>query len=610
MPLTRDGEYFVGTWRGGRAGARYRYRLDDDVTLYPDPYSRFQPEGPHGPSEVIDASTFAWSDAEFVGAALEGQVIYEMHVGTFTREGTWSAAAERLDALRDLGITTIEVMPVAEFPGRFGWGYDGVNFFAPTRLYGRPDDFRAFVNRAHAAGIAVILDVVYNHAGPDGNYLRCFAPGYFTDRYANDWGDAINYDGPDASGTRELVVANARYWIREFHLDGLRLDATQCIYDTSEEHILARVVDAARAEASPKSIVIVAENEPQYSALVRPRSEGGIGIDALWNDDFHHSAMVALSGRSEAYYTDYRGTAHELLAALKHGYLYQGQRYAWQKDRRGTSSTGISPRAFVTYLENHDQVANTADGARMFEAASADRVRAITALMLLAPSTPMLFQGQEFGSTAPFLYFADLTESDADLAQKVAAGRSEFLKQFPSVTSYQASKSIATPHDETTFTRSKLDDRERALNTHWIDLHKDLLALRKNDSVLARPRSFDGAVLGDDALVLRFGGERGDERLLVVNLGRDLRAPSLAEPLLAPSARPRRAGEKRHPLAGHEARATWKPIWSSEDPKYRGRGTPALESEAGFCILGHAAVLFTSARGDEQAHGVQEEKAP
>ena len=302
LEMEEDG-YFGGVVLGAAEGTLYRFQVDGGPALYPDPASRCQPEGPHGPSKVIDPARFAWSDGDWNGAGIEGQVIYEMHIGTFTTEGTWKAAEGELGELARFGITVIEQMPVADFPGRFGWGYDGVNLFAPTRLYGSPDDFRSFVDAAHRHGIAVILDVVYNHLGPDGNFLPIFSGSYFTDRYTNDWGKAINFDGPGSGPVREFFAANARYWIEEFHLDGLRLDATQAIYDASNEHIIALDDPRVRAAAGKPADIVIAENEPQYARLARRETKGGYGLDALWNDDFHHSAQVALTGRREAYYT-------------------------------------------------------------------------------------------------------------------------------------------------------------------------------------------------------------------------------------------------------------------------------------------------------------------
>jgi len=396
-PLTAEaGGYFSGLVTSLRAGDRYGFQLDDDAKIYPDPASRFQPEGPHGPSEVVDPQLFAWTDREWRGTGARGQVIYEMHVGTFTEAGTYAAAGERLAELRELGVTVIELMPLGDFPGRFGWGYDGVDLWAPTRLYGRPDDLRRFVDTAHRVGLGVILDVVYNHVGPDGNYLARFSPDYFTDRYQNEWGAALNFDGNNAGPARELFLENAAYWIDEFHFDGLRLDATQQIYDASPEHLVSAIARRVREAGGARATFLVAENETQEAKLVRTVSRGGYGLDALWNDDFHHSAVVALTGHNEAYFTDHVGHAQELVSAIRWGFLFQGQRYSWQKKRRGTVALDLGAQSFVLYLENHDQVAN-AGGARLASVVAAADLRALTALTLLAPPTPMLFQGQERG---------------------------------------------------------------------------------------------------------------------------------------------------------------------------------------------------------------------
>jgi maltooligosyltrehalose trehalohydrolase len=566
------GGYFSALVRQAAAGARYRYRLDG-ADAFPDPASRFQPEGPHGPSQVVEPARFAWTDADWRGVEARGQVLYEMHVGTFTAEGTWESAARDLPTLADLGVTVLEVMPVAEFPGRFGWGYDGVGLFAPTRLYGEPDAFRRFVDRAHALGLGVILDVVYNHLGPDGNYLKAFAEEYFTDRYETDWGEPINFDGESSGPVRELFVANAGYWIDEFHLDGLRLDATQSIFDASPVHVLTEVGRRVREAARGRSTFIVAENEPQHTRLVRPVSDGGYGLDALWNDDLHHTALVALSGRTEAYYTDYGGTPQEFVSAMKHGYLYQGQWYAWQKQRRGTPAFGLAPSAFVSFLENHDQVANTDSGARVHQRTSPGRWRALTALVLLGPETPMLFQGEEFASSRPFLYFAD---HPPELARLVRDGRGKFLAQFPSI----AGRDVPAPEDPATFERCKLDPAERERNAEARALHRDLLRMRREDPVFRAQGEggFDGAVLSSEAFVLRwFGGAAGD-RLLVVNLGRDLELARVPEPLLAPL-----------------ADRAWGVAWCSEDPRYGGHGFPPVTVDGAWRLPAECAVALSPA---------------
>lgn len=493
FPLEGESDgHFRGFVEAAHAGSRYRFRLDHEEETFPDPASRFQPDGPHGPSVVVDPS-YSWRDQTWRGVNPKALVIYEIHIGTFTRGGTWRSAIDQLQPLADLGINLLEIMPVNEFPGRFGWGYDGVDLWAPSHLYGTPDDFRLFVDSAHALGLGVILDVVYNHFGPDGCYLKNFAKDYFTSE-KNEWGDQINFS---VDGVREFIAENAAYWIEEFHLDGLRLDATQSIHDHSPEHIIATIQRKAREAARERPIVIVAENEPQDVVLIK-----SYGIDAMWNDDWHHAAMVAATGEREAYYTDYRGTADEFVAMAKSGFLYQGQWYSWQKNNRGTPSGDIPPEKFICFLQNHDQVANSATGERIQFRTSPGIVRALTALLLLGPDTPMLFQGQDFASSAPFLYFAD---HKAELARAVEKGRREFMTQFPSI----ATDKLAPPHDPSTFERCKLDHSEREKHPDAVALHRELLRLRRPVTHV------DGAVLNERALFLRFDADR----LLIVNLG-------------------------------------------------------------------------------------------
>jgi maltooligosyltrehalose trehalohydrolase len=569
-----SGGYFSLWSLPARAGMRYRFRLDRGERAFPDPASRFQPEGPHGPSEIVDPEDFAWTDGAWRGRAREQLIIYELHVGTFTPDGSWEAASRELPALAELGITCLEIMPVAEFPGRFGWGYDGVNLFAPTRLYGRPTDFRRFVDRAHALGIAVILDVVYNHFGPDGNYLKLFSAAYFTDRYDNEWGEAINFDGPDSGPTREFFVANAGYWINEYHLDGLRLDATQAIFDRSEDHIIAAVARQVRSAGRGRSTFVVAENEPQHAKLARPAEHGGYGLDALWNDDFHHSAMVALTGHHEAYYSDYRGRPSEFVAAAKHGFLYQGQRYQWQRNARGTPTFDLPAESFVVFLQNHDQIANSGTGERCHALTSPGRLRAMTAYFLLMPGIPMLFQGQEFGASSPFFYFAD---HESGLSHDVREGRRRSLAQFPSLATSEMRAELADPGDIDTFRRSVIDLGERQRHASIYALHRDLLELRRTDPVLGqRPCRIDGAALTDEAWMLRFFSQSGADRLLIVNLGRDLLLGPTPEPLLAP-------------IEGQ----AWRLLWSSEAPVYGGSGGPAQDAVGDWLISGQSAAVLT-----------------
>jgi len=567
------GGYWSGAVTEARAGMHYRYKVGSGA--FPDPASRFQPAGPHGASRIVDPSSFRWSDERWTGVTREGQIIYEMHIGTFTHEGTWAAAAARLPHLVELGVTLLEVMPVADFPGDHGWGYDGVNLFAPSRLYGDPDDFRTFVDRAHALGLGVILDVVYNHLGPDGNYLREFSPHYFSERYKNEWGDALNFDGEESRAVREFFTSNAGYWIDEFHLDGLRLDATQQIFDDSPRHLIAEIARTVRAAAPHRGTYLVAEDESQTSRLARPTGKDGYGLDAIWNDDFHHSAVVAMTGRKEAYYTDYQGLPQEFISMMKWGFLYQGQRYQWQKNRRGTPSLDLEPANFVNCLQNHDQIANSLWGRRIHQLTSGGRLRALTALLLLGPNTPMLFQGQEFAASAPFLYFAD---HNPELARLVAEGRATFLKQFPSIATTEAAAHLPNPEDEDTFLRCKLDFAERDRNAEVWRLHRDLIGWRKKDPLLGKSTRghYDGAVLGPAAFLLRFFGQNQDDRLLVVNLGVHLNLNPAPEPLLAPP-----------------SNCAWEIAWSSEDPAYGGGGTPPLESDENWHLPAESAVLLT-----------------
>ena len=570
--LTREPNgHFAGFVEGAREGDTYSYLIDGKGP-FPDPASRFQPAGPHGPSQLVNPDRFAWTDASWPGLKLTNQVIYELHIGTFTSSGTWRSAIEQLPELAGLGISAIEVMPVSEFSGTFGWGYDGVDLFAPTRNYGSPDDFRAFIDAAHAHGVGIILDVVYNHIGPDGNYLPMFSDHYFTEEYKTDWGAALNFHGENSGPVREFFSSNAAYWIKEYHLDGLRLDATQNIYDLPDGHILAEITRHSRKAAGSRGILIIAENEPQNTRLIRPLDKGGYGLDCMWNDDFHHSAMVATTGNRESYFWDYLGTPQELLSAIKYGFLYQGQWLARQKQRRGKSTLGTNPASMISYLQNHDQIANSGRGLRLHELTSFGQYKAMTAVCLLGPGTPMLFQGQEFASSAPFLFFAD---HQPDLAEMVRKGRKEFLSQWRNIGTGELT--LVDPGDKATFEQCRLDFSERGTHREVYALHRDLLQLRKSELLFSRQtRQLDGAVLGAQAFVVRFfSGDFKDDRLLIVNLGVQLDFNPSPVPLLGPP-----------------ENTEWTVLWSSEDPRYGGNGTPPLDSDLNWILPAHAAVVM------------------
>jgi maltooligosyltrehalose trehalohydrolase len=573
--LAPDGNgYFAGVVPTASTGMLYGFHLDDEPAVVPDPASRFQPNGPSGLSQIVDPRGFRWSDSAWKGVTIPGQVLYEMHVGTFTREGTWDAAIEHLSKLAETGITVLQVMPVADFLGTFGWGYDGVCMFAPTRLYGSPDGFRKFVDRAHALGMGVILDIVYNHFGTFGNYVIQFSDDYHSHRYDNEWGTAINFDGENSAPVREFFITNACYWIEEFHLDGFRFDATQAIHDASKRHILADIQEAARATAGPRSILLITENEPQDVRTLRPAVEGGYGFDGMINDDFHHSARVRTVGNTEAYYSDYRGEVYELLSAIKEGFIYQGQISQHQQKRRGTPSRGFPAHSFVNFLQNHDQVANTIAGDRIHKLTGSGRLRAMTALWLLSPQTPLFFQGQEFCCSKPFLYFNDTPGPDG---QAIAKGRLEFLSQFPSLDTDEARKTVAVPAKRSTFDRCKMDWNERDENEHAHRLHSDLLKMRRDDPVFRRQRGdlLEGSALSADCLVLRFYDEHHLDRLLLVNFGREFLYSPSPEPLLAPP-----------------CEHAWDVAWSSENVRYGGQGTPPVETPAGWRLPATAAIVL------------------
>jgi len=573
--LTREGDegYYSGFVAGAAAGSRYHFLLDDDDYRYPDPASRFQPEGVHGPSEVIDPAAYRWHDAGWKGLTLPGQVISEIHLGTFTPEGTYAAAIEKLPLLKDVGITAIELMPLAEYQGAYGWGYDGVDFYAPTRNHGRPDDLRRFVDAAHAIGLGVLIDVVYNHFGPDGNYTTAFSDHYLSSKHMTDWGQGVNYDSDHCGPVRDFIASNAAYWIDEFHFDGLRLDAVQAIVDDSPEDILQLLTRRAREAADGRSIIVVAEDEFQRTKFFTPVEQGGHGLDGSWNDDFHHACRVAATGQAEYYYSEYQGSPQELISAVKRGYLYQGQWNVRQKKFRGSPTRGLPGRSFVTCLQNHDQVANSATGQRLCTLTSPGRYRALAAMWLLAPGTPMFFQGQEFNATEPFHFFVD---HPLELAALVRHGRWESMRQFGRIEGREQKLQQVDPTIRSTFDECVLDWTERDRNPEALEFHRDLLRLRREDPTFSAQDAdaIEGAVIGHEAFLLRYFGKQGDDRLLLVNLGRDLHWHPTAEPLVAPP-----------------PGTDWEVLFSSEDPQYGGSGTALLDTKH-WGVPGHATVVL------------------
>ncbi len=466
-------------------GSRYRFRLDGG-DLLPDPASRFQPEGVHGPSEVVDPCEYAWTGSDWRGRPWHEAVIYELHVGAFTPEGTFAAAAERLDHVASLGVTAIELMPVAAFPGARNWGYDGVLPFAPDATYGRPEDLKALVEAAHERGLMVLLDVVYNHFGPEGNYLPRIAPDFFSTRHQTPWGAAINYDGPGSVQVRAFMIDNALYWLTEFGLDGLRLDAIDSIVDDSSPDIVAELAARVRSvTAAGRHVHLVVENdrnETRYlerDARGRPRA-----FDAQWDDDFHHAAHVLATGEDDGYYRDYADRPAEWLGrCLAEGFGYQGEPSGWRAGRaRGSDSRHLPPTAFVGFLQNHDQIGNRGFGERLASLAPPEAVRALTEVLLLAPQPPLLFMGQEWATTRPFLFFCDF---EPDIARRVADGRREEFSGFRSFSDASARARIPDPGAAATFAGSVLDWDEPTRRPHgdWLELHRALLRLRQREVV-------------------------------------------------------------------------------------------------------------------------------
>jgi maltooligosyltrehalose trehalohydrolase len=491
------------------AGARYAFRINGGNPL-PDPATRSQPEGVHGYSHVVDPASFEWSDSEWQGIDPARAVIYELHVGTFSPEGTFAGVEAELGYVRELGATAIELMPIAEFPGRWNWGYDGVDLFAPSHQYGEPDDLRRLVNAAHMHGLAVILDVVYNHLGPDGAYLSAYSPHYFSSAHQTPWGAAVNLHGEHSSEVRAFFIENALHWVHEYHLDGLRLDATHALIDTSQQHFLEQLAAEVKS-SSARPIYIVAEDERNEARLVTepPR---GYGLDAVWSDDFHHQIRTAVAGDRHGYFADFSGTADAIAATIRQGWFYTGQHVDRLGCPRGSTPLDLPHSRFVVCLQNHDQVGNRAFGDRLHHKVPADAYLAVSTLLLLGPETPLLFMGQEWSASSPFCYF---TDHEPALGGLVTDGRRQEFAAFPEFADPLAREAIPNPQAESTFASSRLRWDERSLPKHSATLawYKALLTLRSTEPALhddRRDRLRVSPLDESTLLMLRGVGGNGD----------------------------------------------------------------------------------------------------
>jgi maltooligosyltrehalose trehalohydrolase len=586
-PLASDADgLFAGGFADVAPGRRYQYLLDGDGP-FPDPASRSQPDGVHGPSAVVDAGAFDWSDQDWPGLALSAAVIYELHVGTFTPAGTFAAVIDRLPDVADLGVTAIELMPVADFPGSRNWGYDGVSLFAPARCYGAPDDLRRLVDAAHGLGLAVLLDVVYNHFGPDGAYASAFSPFYFSTRHTSPWGAGVNLDGAHHGPVRAFFIENALHWLHEYHMDGLRLDATHALVDDSPVHLLEELTTVVRGSIPDRRVLLVAEDDRNLATIIRPRAEGGWGLDAVWADDFHHHARRLAAGDRDGYFQDFSGSAADLAATLAHGWFYRGQHSAYGNKPRGTDPAGVPVNRMVICLQNHDQIGNRAFGDRLGQQIDPALLRALTALLLLAPETPLLFMGQEWAADTPFLYF---TDHAPDLGRLVTEGRRREFSRFTAFADQNVRARIPDPQAASTFEASRLRWSERTQPGHagMLALHRALLHLRRDEPALRRPDAFEVAALGDGTLALTRAIDAGTALRIVVRLA-GAGAIDLG-PL---------CGRGRADAAGA---LEWTLLLTTGDPPFRGAGEgapPELRLDGPAPVLvchGPAAVVARTSR--------------
>ena len=527
LPMIRqDGGWFELATDAATSGDLYRYQIDDGIRV-PDPASRFQPHDVQGPSEIIDPYSFVWTDEKWSGRPWEECVIYELHVGAFTPEGTFAGAEKKLDYLAESGITAIELMPLSDFPGKRNWGYDGVLPYAPDSSYGRPEDLKRLIQSAHAKGLMVFLDVVYNHFGPDGNYLREYAPQFFTGKHRTPWGEAINFDGPQSRVVRDFFIHNALYWLEEYHFDGLRLDAVHAILDDSKPDILVELAETVRgATGSDRHVHLILENgDNEAHYLSRADDQRIRWYNAQWNDDIHHALHVLLTGETDGYYRDYGlDPISQLGRCLAEGFAFQGDYSEFHGAKRGEPSAQLSPLCFVNFLQNHDQIGNRAFGERISKLTSDDALRAAMAILLLAPSPPLLFMGEEFGASTPFLFFCDFS---GDLAAAVTNGRRSEFASFEKFGSAGSLAQIPDPNFEETFERSKLDWQSADESTHqeWLNFYRGLLSLRRKAIVPhlkdAPVGSGTFVVAGKTSATVRWKLDNGVSLTLTANLGQE-----------------------------------------------------------------------------------------
>lgn len=566
VPLERDAEgFFTGRDERGRAGDLYWYQLDE--RLAPDPASRFQPQGVEGPSQVVDPEAYQWQAKDWQRPPLRGRTIYELHIGTFTPEGTFRAAIARLDALVELGVNTIEIMPVGDFAGRRNWGYDGVMIYAPSRAYGTPDDLCALVDAAHMRGLAVVLDVVYNHLGPVGNMLPSFSRQYFHQSRANPWGSSLNFDGEQSGPVRQFFLQNACAWLDEYRIDGLRLDAVHAVEDASTPHIIVEVAEAARVRGA----FTIAEDERNDARIVMPRTEGGWGVDGMWADDFHHTLRVALTGHREAHLANYSGKTEEWADTLRGGWLYRGQYFPSWKKPRGSDPAGLSPEQLIFCISNHDQVGNRPLGERLHEVTTPAAYRAASMLLCLAPFTPLLFMGQEWAARARFPFFTDLP---GEVGEKMAGYRLQEFQLYQANYGKDMLAAMPDPQAEATFRSAKLDwtEREKPAHAGVLLLYRECLRLRAQHAIFQSPPRSAWSVqqIGESVVALRWRESAGDWLLLF----------SLAEGVHAVT------GDAFSQAA---VGLSWRTVLASEDKRFGGQN---LIDESGLVTRGPGALLL------------------